>query len=94
MLIKSIFMLLTSIGILPIACAASVWKKTLCARQISPVIKTPNQNQITLTNCYDPKDSSTGSKAWLNPNQQQVIELSEVTKAEMGAVMFLLHWSG
>lgn len=91
MLIRSIFMLLTSIGILPIACAASVWKKTLCARQISPVIKTPNQNQIILTICYDPKDFSNGSKASVNLKQQQVIEVSEVTKEEMGAVMFLLQ---
>lgn len=84
-------MLLTSIGTLPIACAASVWKKTLRARQISPVIKTPNQNQIILTNCYDPKDFSNGSKASVNLEQQQVIEVSEVTKEEMGAVMFLLQ---
>ena len=27
----------TSMGIFPTACAASVWKKTLCLRQISPI---------------------------------------------------------
>lgn len=73
MLIRSIFISLTSIGILPIACAASVWKKTLRARQISPAVKTPNQNHIILTNCYDPKDSSNGSKAMMNLKQEQVI---------------------
>lgn len=54
-----------------------------------------NKNQITLTNCYEPKDSSNGCKAWLNLNQQQYIEVSEATKAEMGAVIFFfftLKW--
>ena len=65
MLIRSIFESLTSRGILPTACAASVWKKTWRARQISPGRKhtKARKKNIISPNCYDPNDSKNESKA-------------------------------
>mmetsp|Transcript_4574 Transcript_4574/g.8007 ORF Transcript_4574/g.8007 Transcript_4574/m.8007 type:complete len:201 (+) Transcript_4574:398-1000(+) len=34
---RSMFISFTSIGIFPTACAASVWKNTLCLRQMAPI---------------------------------------------------------
>lgn len=81
-------MSLTSIGILPIACAASVWKKTLCSRQISPVIKTQKQKNPALSHLI----VTIPVMPTMNLKQQFIARTSsEASKEEMGAIMFLLQ---
>jgi hypothetical protein len=46
--IKSTFILLTSMGILPTACAASVWKKIFLDRQSFPISSTGCTTPISL----------------------------------------------